>query len=280
MVIQIENLYFAYKRGKPLFEGLNLALQPGYVYGLLGRNGAGKSSLLRLMSGLLFPQQGECRVGGVSASRRSPDFLREVFFVPEEFELPPISIRGYVRINAPFYPKFDHAQFDNYLEEFELVETQRMTELSFGQKKKVFTGFGLAANTSLLILDEPTNGLDIPAKVQFRRLLAAASDPNRVIVVSTHQVRDLENLIDPVIILNKNKILLNASMERISEKLEFTALADLAEARRSVLYSEPSVRGHAVVMPSNGERHSKVDLELLFNTALQQPEAIREIFEG
>jgi ABC-2 type transport system ATP-binding protein len=278
MIIQIENLHFAYQRGRPLFEGLNLELHPGHVYGLLGRNGAGKSSLLRLMSGLLFPQQGACRVGGVSASRRSPDFLQEVFFIPEEFDLPPISIREYVRINAPFYPKFNRTQFGNYLEEFELLETQRMTELSFGQKKKVFTGFGLATNASLLILDEPTNGLDIPAKVQFRRLLAAASDPNRVIVVSTHQVRDLENLIDPVIILNKSKILLNASMERISEKLQFTALADLAEARQTVLYAEPSVRGHAVVMPSNGVQYGKVDLELLFNTTLQQPEAIREIF--
>jgi ABC-2 type transport system ATP-binding protein len=279
MLVQISDLHFAYKRKKALFEGLNLQLQPGQVYGLLGRNGAGKSSLLRLLSGLMFPQKGSCLIDGREARRREPDFLKEVFFVPEEFDLPGIPIREFVRINAPFYPRFDHDLFGRYLDEFELHLDQRMTELSFGQKKKVFTGFGLAANTQLLILDEPTNGLDIPAKVQFRRLLSAASTPERVIIVSTHQVRDLENLIDPVIILHKNRILMQASLETIASKLSFSSLTRLEDAEGEVLYSEPSMRGNAVVMAS-AFGDGKVDLELLFNACLQQPEAIENLFKA
>ncbi len=277
-MVQVENIQFAYGRGKPLFKDLSLHLQPGNVYGLLGRNGAGKSSLLRLMGGLLFPQKGACRFGAHLAARRHPAFLQEVFFIPEVFDFPPVSIRDYVRVNAPFYPKFDSGQFDRYLDEFELLPSQKLTELSHGQKKKVFTGFALATNASLLLLDEPTNGLDIPSKAQFRRLIASAVDENRVVVVSTHQVRDLDNLIDPLIILDQSRILLHASIARIGERLSFSAVNDLAEAGEGLLYSEPSLRGFSIVGTPNGRPSDKVDLELLFNAALHQPEKFKMLF--
>ncbi len=277
-MVQVENIQFAYGRGKPLFKDLSLHLQPGNVYGLLGRNGAGKSSLLRLMGGLLFPQKGACRFGAHLAARRHPAFLQEVFFIPEVFDFPPVSIRDYVRVNAPFYPKFDSVQFDRYLDEFELLPSQKLTELSHGQKKKVFTGFALATNASLLLLDEPTNGLDIPSKAQFRRLIASAVDENRVVVVSTHQVRDLDNLIDPLIILDQSRILLHASIARIGERLSFSAVNDLAEAGEGLLYSEPSLRGFSIVGTPNGRPSDKVDLELLFNAALHQPEKFKMLF--
>ncbi|MCC6463443.1 MAG: ABC transporter ATP-binding protein [Saprospiraceae bacterium] len=276
--VQIEQLRFGYKRSRPMFQDLSLTLEPGHVYGLLGRNGAGKSSLLRLMGGLLFPQEGYCRVGDFRAAERHPDFLREVFYIPEEFDLPHMRISDYVRVNAPFYPRFDREQFERYLDEFELVSHLRMTELSFGQKKKVFTGFGLAANTTLLLLDEPTNGLDIPSKTQFRRLIAQVVDPERVIVVSTHQVRDLEGLIDPVIILENSKVLLHEPMERIHEKLWFTTVPTLEQAPAPPLYHEPSLRGIAAVLPNPEGRHSKPDLELLFNAVLKNPDTIAALF--
>lgn len=277
-MVQIENIQFAYGRDKPLFKDLSLILEPGNVYGLLGRNGAGKTSLLRLMGGLLFPQKGVCKFGVHRTVRRDPVFLQEVFFIPETFEFPPVPIRDYVRVNAPFYPKFDTAQFDRYLEEFELLPDQKLTELSHGQKKKVFTGFALATNASLLLLDEPTNGLDIPSKAQFRRLIASAVDENRVVVVSTHQVRDLDSLIDPLIILDQSRILLHASLARIGEVLSFSAVNDLAAAGPGVLYSEPSLRGYSIVSTPNGHPSDKIDLELLFNAALHQPEKFKRLF--
>lgn len=279
-MVHISNISFAYRKGKPLFEGLDLELLPGNVYGLLGRNGAGKSSLLRLMSGLLFPQQGSCKVGAHVAAHRNPTFLQEVFFIPEEFEFPPVSIHEYVRVNAPFYPKFDMGQFERYLQEFDLLPQQRLTELSHGQKKKVITGFSLATNASLLLMDEPTNGLDIPSKAQFRRLIASALDEGRVVVVSTHQVRDLDSLIDPIIVLDQSKILLHASTSEIGDKLRFFTVGDLAEAGPSALYSEPSIRGHAVISPSNGLPSEKIDLELLFNALLHAPDALQNAMKN
>lgn len=277
-MVQVENIQFAYRGAKPLFKDLSLTLQPGNVYGLLGRNGAGKSSLLRLMGGLLFPQQGSCKFGPHLTSRRDPAFLQEVFFIPETFEFPSVPIRDYVRVNAPFYPKFDTAQFDRYLDEFELLPSQKLTELSHGQKKKVFTGFALATNASLLLLDEPTNGLDIPSKAQFRRLIASAIDESRVVVVSTHQVRDLDNLIDPLIILDQSRILLHASLARIGEVLSFSSVNDLTDASEGLLYSEPSLRGYATVGTPNGRPSDKIDLELLFNAALHQPDQFKRLF--
>lgn len=276
-MVQIENIQFAYGRSKPLFRDFSLSLQAGNVYGLLGRNGAGKSSLLRLMGGLLFPQRGACRVGQHLAAHRSPAFLQEVFFIPEVFEFPAVSIRDYARVNGAFYPKFDRAQFERYLDEFELLPGQKLTELSHGQKKKVFTGFALATNASLLLLDEPTNGLDIPSKAQFRRLIASAVDENRVVVVSTHQVRDLDNLIDPLIILDQSRILLHASLAQIGDTFAFGAVSDLQEAGPDLVYSEPSLRGYATIHPAQGRISEKVDLELLFNAVLHQPDRFRAL---
>ncbi len=278
-MVALQNIHFGYGKGKALFSGLNLELKAGNVYGLLGKNGAGKTSLLRIIGGLMFPHEGQCLVGAHIAAQRRVDFLREVFFIPEEFELPNISIRKYVKANAPFYPRFDHEQFDRYLTEFELGDHLKLTELSHGQKKKVFTGFALSTNVSMLIMDEPTNGLDIPSKAQFRRLIASALHENRTVIISTHQVRDLDTLIDPIIILDQRSILLHASIERIGETLHFGTVNSEEEIDGSALYSEPSVRGISVVRPADGQFSNKVDLELLFNAALNQPKRIAQLFQ-
>jgi ABC-2 type transport system ATP-binding protein len=275
-MVSLHNIHFAYRKKRPLFEGLNVELKPGCIYGLLGRNGAGKTSLLRLMSGLLFPQKGNCRVGPHDPVWRSPAFLQEVFFIPEEFDLPPVRIRDYASVNAPFYPKFDYVQFGKYLQEFDLDERLTMTEMSHGQKKKTFACFALAANTSLLIMDEPTNGLDIPSKAQFRKLIAAAMNENRVVVVSTHQVRDLEQLIDPIIILDKNRVIVHASLEEIGNRFCFSTVSQLSEAIGEVFYSESGVRGISVIGPANECSTGRVDLEMLFNAALNQPDTIEK----
>ena len=276
-MVSIQNITFSNNRKQPLFHGLNIELQPGCIYGLLGRNGAGKTSLLRLMSGLLFPQQGRCQVKQHDPVRRTPEFLQEVFFIPEEFDLPPVRICDYMRINAPFYPKFDYAQFKAHLQEFDLDENLQMNRLSHGQKKKAFACFALATNTALLIMDEPTNGLDIPSKAQFRRLIAAAMNENRVVIVSTHQVRDLDQIIDPIIILDKSQVLVHASVEEIGNCLQFSTVSHLSEVGQEIIYSESGVRGISVVTPANEDSNGRVDVEMLFNAALHQPETIRQL---
>ena len=276
-MIQIKNLSFDYGKRKPVFRKLNLTLKEGNVYGLLGRNGAGKSSLLRNMSGLLFPTSGTCIVNGHNAQDRLPVFLQDLYFLPEEFHTPPVKIKEFVDIYAPFYPKFSLKQFLEYLEEFQLSDNEKFTELSLGQKKKALIGFALSTNTKVLLMDEPTNGLDIPSKSQFRKIIASVATDERIIFISTHQVRDLESLIDPIIILDNSEVLLNATTEEITEKLCFKTVSTVTE-HDMVLYSEHSLRGFSIVTQNVDNEHSKADLELLFNATLTSQLQIKQLF--
>jgi ABC-2 type transport system ATP-binding protein len=198
-MIYIENLNFRYKRRPVLFDGMNLSLNSGRIYGLLGRNGAGKTTLLKIMMGMLFPKGGACRVLGYESRKRQPAMLADMMFVPEEFYAPEMTIRRYVDLYAPFYPAFSRDQFRVYLDELELTDGEHFNSFSLGQKKRAVLAFALAENTRVLLLDEPTNGLDIPAKAQFRRMLASVVADDKCVIISTHQVRDVEKLIDAVL---------------------------------------------------------------------------------
>lgn len=288
-MIELRNVTFGYRRGKPLYENLNLSLSPGSIYGLLGPNGAGKSTLLRLMSGLLYSDLGQIRVGNHVPAERKPIFLEDLFLLPEEFYLPPVRIRQFVDSNAPFYPRFDRAQMMGYVREFGLTDDQKLSELSYGQKKKILIGFGLATNTAVLLMDEPTNGLDIPSKGQFRRLVAGAVDERRTVVISTHQVRDLEALIDPIVILNEGGVALNASVEEITTRLWFGMVPGQdrpeLETNWPILYAERAVSGYALVTENRSIdppalESSRLDLERLFNAVQTDPERIKQLFSS
>lgn len=276
-MIHIENLHFSYRKHKPLFEGLNLQLEAGHIYGLLGKNGAGKSTLLKHISGLLFPQGGSCKVMNYSSMHRQPGFLRELFLVPEEFFLPNVYISSYVKSYAPFYPNFNKQEFSQYLQEFNIPPDQKLTDMSYGQKKKVLISFALAANTKVLVMDEPTNGLDIPSKSQFRKVIAAAVSTEKCIVISTHQVRDLDNLIDSIVIIDEHRIIFRQDVATVTDKLCFKVVSDIADPAK-VLFAESSLKGHAVIMENANGEHSKVDMELLFNGLLTNTARIQQIF--
>ena len=278
-MIDLRTVSFGYQRNKRLYEGINLSLLPGSIYGLLGPNGAGKSTLLRLLSGLLYPKEGSIQVNGYNPGQRRPAFLEELFLLPEEIHVPAVRIREFVNANAPFYPRFNRAQMAGYIREFGLTDDQKLHELSYGQKKKILIGFGLATNTAVLLMDEPTNGLDIPSKSQFRRLVAGAVDENRTVIISTHQVRDLETLIDPIVILSEQGIALKASVERITERLWFGLVSDL-DPDHPALYTERAVGGYAIVTENRTGAPSRLDLERLFNVVQAEPERIRKLFSS
>ena len=263
-MIELKNIQFSYKRNKTLFNDLNLSLMPGFIYGLLGKNGAGKSTLLKQMAGLIHPDKGEVNIFGFRSTERNPKALQDIFIIPEEFTLPPVSINRYVQINAVFYPKFSNEQFDYYLKEFELEKDGKLSALSYGQKKKFLISFGLAVNARLLIFDEPNNGLDIPSKSQFRKLTAAALNEDKIFVISTHQVRDLENLIDTVVVIENGKILFNENIGAISEKLSFEQNLN-GVPENDILYMEEISGKKTGVVKNRTGRETRVDLELLFN---------------
>lgn len=283
-MIAIQNLTFSYRRKETVFRKLSLELPEGHIYGLFGRNGAGKSTLLKSICGLLFPREGSCKVAGYEAKLRRPGMLKEVFIVPEEFYLPEVSMENYLRTYASFYPSFNRQEFEMYLAEFDVSPSEHIGRLSYGQQKKVLISFALAANTSLLLLDEPTNGLDIPSKSIFRKVVASAFNEHRIVIVSTHQVRDLDNLIDTMIILDDQKIVVKASIDHILSKISFhtVAEADLQEPGTStsdaILYGERSLKGRDVIVENKSGEITKMNMELFFNAITGTTEKVKAIF--
>lgn len=269
-MIQVKNIDFSYGRRKaPIFTGFDLELRAGRVYGLLGKNGTGKSTLLYLMAGLLRPQRGEVLTNGWLAVERRPEMLQDIFFVPEEFFLPNVSLQAYVRSMASLYPRFNIALLAECLAEFGLPETLQLGTLSMGQKKKVLMSIALASGCRILLMDEPTNGLDIPSKSVFRKVVARCMTDERLMVLSTHQVRDVEMLLDHVVMIEGTRLLLDRSMNDIAAAVrveERPTSASTADA----LMVQPSLQGNLVLVPAEGETdESVVNLELVFCCAEQ-----------
>lgn len=277
-MLSVENLTFAFKRNQPLFSGLDLELKAGKTYGLFGLNGAGKTSLLNHILGMLFPETGRCTLYGKPTSERRPEILSELFVVPEQFELPSLSAQKYVDIHAPFYPRFDRVMMDSILEEFEINPYKKIPALSYGQRKKFLIAFALATQSSLLLMDEPTNGLDIPSKSQFRKIVASMDNSSRCILISTHQVRDLGAMIDHITVLKNGKIVFNHTLDQITRTLSFQKLKDNKE--KDYIYSEEMLGGIHAICPSAGSNDTEIDLELLFNGIIQETERINQEFQN
>lgn len=267
-MLRIDHVTFAYgRRSKPVLSDFTLGIDAGRIYGLLGKNGTGKSTLLGLMCGLLFPQRGSVSFDGVSVGARQPQTLEDIFLVPEEFELPNLTIRRYVALRAPFYPRFSERVMQECLADFGLTDTMRLASLSMGQKKKALVSFALAARTRLLLMDEPTNGLDIPSKSLFRKVVSRQMDDDRAIVISTHQVADVEMLIDHVLLVEGSRLLLDRSAADICAALRFEERT-MGQPLDDALYVQPSMGGHSVIVPNDrGGDETPLNLEMLFNCA-------------
>ena len=267
-MLTIKELEFGYPKSTLLFNKLDLDITKGHIYGLLGKNGAGKTTLLKIMCGLLFAKKGEVVLNGTDVSKRLPLTLQDMYLIPEEFYLPDISIEEYLKTASAFYPKFDHQQFDELIKEFEVSRAKSLKALSHGQKKKFIISFSIATNCSVVFMDEPTNGLDIPSKSKFRKIVASTASEDRTFIISTHQVRDLENLIDPLVIIEDGRIIFEETIENISEKLNFLKVTENAPAGTEVLYEEAIFGGKFLLTKKANGVESPIDFELLFNAVL------------
>jgi ABC-2 type transport system ATP-binding protein len=277
-MIDVNQVSFSYgKRKAKVLDNFSMSLEEGSVYGLLGKNGTGKSTLLYLMAGLLRPQAGEVLYKGAAITKRSPSSLQDMFLVPEEFALPNVSLKQYVKLNAPFYPRFSEELLRACLRDFDMNDDIHLGELSMGQKKKAFMCFALATNTSLLLMDEPSNGLDIPSKSQFRKVIASGMTDEKAVIISTHQVRDIDSLLDHVLIMDGSQLLLNQSVATICERLYFAELG-MNEPTDGALYVQPSVQGNSVILPNEYGEESKLNLEVLFNATLAEREKMQQMF--
>ena len=284
-MITINKLDFSYKN-VAVFKNISLEFKEGNVYGLLGENGVGKTTLLKIISGLQFPKNGTCLVDDFIPSERNPYFLQNIFYLPEEVITEDTTPEKFINKLGVFYPRYDHSYFLNLMKELEVDANKKFNAMSYGQKKKSLLACALSLRTDYLLLDEPTNGLDIPSKALFRKVILQHSTDanenstdaiNRVptIIISTHQVKDVENLIDPIVILEHDEVLLNSTFEEISQRLYFEYGAEKSD---EALYSEMMPGGYINVLPNTFNMESKVNVEALFNAVRCNKKKIREIF--
>ena len=273
-MIKIDRLSFSYG-SVPCLDNISLSLEEGKIYGLLGENGVGKTTLLTLLCGLKKPSKGSITTDGDSPYRRNPSFLGNQYYLPDEVAPVNDSAERWARTAGRFWSRYDQERFMQAMSIFEMDPSQKMNQMSAGQLKKTYISFALACNVRYLFLDEPTNGLDIPSKAQFRRAIMSFTAEDSTIVISTHQVKDLENIIDPIVILDKRDVLLNASIAEITAKLHFDYGTTL---NPESLYSEQLPGGFIQVYPNTTGVESKVNVEALFNTVHKHKELIKEMF--
>jgi ABC-2 type transport system ATP-binding protein len=276
-MIEIRNLDFNYKQ-TVVFRNLSLRFEKGNIYGLLGENGVGKTTLLKIISGLLRPSDGSCTLNGNTSYERLPEMLQSLFFMPDAVTLPDgATPERYIRELGVFYPTYNHDDFLHLMQAMEVEPDMKFQQMSFGMQKKSLIACALALNTDYLLLDEPTNGLDIPSKSNFRRILTERLGNDKTIIISTHQVRDVENLIDPIVIISQNNLLLDAYVTDITQKLFFEYGGP---QRPEALFSEPQPGGYMNVLRNNDGEESKVNIEALFNAVLRNTAVIKEMFSG
>ena len=278
-MLTIKNCSFSYSRkGEPTINDFSLQLKEGGVYGLLGSNGAGKSTLLQLITGLLTPSSGEITFDGVSTRLRRPSTLENMFRVPAEIGLPALKLDKFAALNGVFYPNFSKEDMYRHLDTFGLDRNVRLDKLSMGQKKKVALAFAMACNTKLLLMDEPTNGLDIPAKSAFRKFIIESMSDDRIFVISTHQVRDVSQILDHILIMDNRKVLLDRTVAEIQSCMKFMDTVN-PELIEKALYAVKGLGGASVILPNNDDDDSELNLELLFDFAISNPEKLNSIFE-
>ena len=274
-MIKIENISYGYKPKQPIFNDISLEVGNG-IYGLLGENGVGKTTLIHLICGLLFPWKGECKIDNCNSAQRSPELLSHYFFLPEEMQMPTESIYQFAARHSVFYPHFSRKEFEQNLEELHIDGKQKLSTVSYGQQKKAMLAYALALHTPFTLLDEPTNGLDITSRQALKRIISRTVDDESTLFISTHQAHDFENLLDHLIILGEGEILLNRSLDEISQRLLFARTDSLPE---DSIYSEQELPGYFSVLPNEEEEENTPDIELLYKAMLQVPEKIKSMFK-
>lgn len=273
-MIKITNLNYSYDGYSNVIGNINLTLHEGHIYGLLGANGVGKTTLIKILSGLLYSSEESCKVDDINPFKRKIELQRDMFLFDEEPISHSFSIVSMAKSLAPLYPNFDWQDFQNMLKELKVDGNVKLRSLSQGQRKKAYIAFGLAANTRYLFMDEPTNGLDITSKETFRKLVVAHALPERTIIISTHQIDDVENVLDSIIIMNINGILLSSTIEEVSRKLIFGPIDNPEEA----IFVTDTLQGPCGIMKNDTDLETTVDLKMLFTAFMEKTDEMTELF--
>ncbi len=264
-MLELEHVTYGYGKGAPVIRNLSTSILRGRIYGLLGANAAGKTTLLNLMSGLLFPVEGRITMDGRDITKRDPETLEKTALMSSEFQFTKKwKIMDFVRLHSGFYPDFSLTVLEDCLEGFGIdMENTMLNAMSLGQKHKVLFSILLSFGTDLLLLDEPLNGMDMPSRGVFRKMLMKHLREDQTVIISSHTVPDIETLLTDVMILREDGSCFCETIENISARYSFgTSRSD-----SGAVYSEPCAGGIRVIKEKEADTdtESEVSLELLFN---------------
>jgi ABC-2 type transport system ATP-binding protein len=229
--------------GKTALDGIDLSVGEGRIVGLIGPNGAGKSTALNAILGLI-PFQGELSVLGRNPWTERDLLMRDVCFIADVAVLPRwMKVSQVVDYVGGIHPKFDRAKADAFLDRTDIRRNSRVRELSKGMVTQLHLAMVMAIDAKLLVLDEPTLGLDILFRKQFYdTLLHDYFDHERTILVTTNQVEEVQNILSDLVLIDHGRILLDAALDQIetrfSEVVTMPAQADAARAL-SPIYEKP-----------------------------------------
>ena len=211
---------------KSALHGINLSVGRGEIFGLIGQEGAGKTTLFKIAAGLLKPDQGTVLIGGEPTHQRPRTAKMEVGCVPSTFRLyDKLTVKEYMEFYAGFYP-LEGLKKDRWireiLDQLELLDMEDVfvEKLTQGMSRRLCVAQALLSDPQVLILDEPGNGLDARARKDFRRLLKNMSQTNRTILISSHMISDLPDYCTSVGILEEGRMIMQGSMEQVLEDIK------------------------------------------------------------
>lgn len=266
-MVHVNELSFEYRSNRILSD-LECSLQPGNIYGLLGLNGEGKSTFMKLFAGLLFPKSGTISINSKSSAPRSADYLGQLFYLPDNSCLPALPVWEFARLYGQFYPAFSESDFYHHVKAFDVPRDQNLRKLSLGQNRKVHLAFALACHTPVLIMDEPTNGLDAPSKAAFRKLMAGSIQDDRVYLISTHQIRDVDRILNHLLILKNGQLVLDANLEQLAREYR---MVQHVEADDEVIFRQDELFGTSYLIKNQSTTDSNLDVEFVFNAFTHSP---------
>ena len=277
-MINVSKVDFAYPKKANIFSQLDLELKAGKIYGLLGKNGMGKSTLMRLLAGLHHPVSGSIDYDDISVGQRKVSSIKDIFFLSEETFVSSLSVYQYINTYKKLYTELDEESFYKNLAYLDIDESSILTQLSLGQKKKFLLSFGLSCGAKYLFLDEPTSHLDIPSKQKFRRLIADNFSPSQMIIISTHHIEEISALLDNIIILDKGFISLDVAITEIEKKL--ACISNSNEVHETAIHTEFHLGKYVHLIENTDNIDSEISLPLLFNAVTENPQVISSVFKN
>jgi ABC-2 type transport system ATP-binding protein len=262
-------------------DGVNLRVEEGRILGLIGPNGAGKTTALNAILGLT-PYQGELRVLGRDPWTEREQLMRDVCFISDVAVLPRwIRVSQVLEYVAGVHPRFDRAKAESFLAKTNIQRGSKVRELSKGMVTQLHLALVMAIDARLLVLDEPTLGLDILYRKQFYdSLLNEYYDRNRTIVVTTHQVEDIQNVLTDVVFIDRGRIVFNCSMEDFESRyVEVMARPEQAAAARALKpMQERQVLGGSVLLFDLIQSQNHVDRQQLAAVGEVRTPSIADLF--